>query len=170
MTIIRRWTRRLAERWRLIAATCVVLVCAGVAVELYFGQYRTDHDSSGATSSAVSAASEGSVALLSYAADSLDRDLANARSHLTGDFLTYYGQFADQFVAPAARQKGIRATAAVTRAATVDAHADSAKVLIFLNQTTTSRDNADPVQTASSVVVGLSRVDGRWLISAFDPV
>lgn len=170
MNSIRRWSRPLAARWRLVAVACVVLVVAGVAAELYFGQYRTDHDTSVATTSAVNAASQGSVALLSYAADSLDRDLANARSHLTGDFLTYYSQFSDQFVAPAARQKGIRATAAVTRAAATDVHADSAKVLIFLNQTTTTHDNTDPVQTASSVMVGLSKVDGRWLISSFDPV
>jgi Mce-associated membrane protein len=166
----RRWLRRVAARWRLIAVAGLLLVCAGAASGLYFGQYRTDHDNSTVSAAAVTAASEGSVALLSYAADSLDHDLATARSHLTGDFLTYYAQFADQFVAPAARQRDIHASATVTRAAAMDVHADNAKVLIFLNQTMTSHDNPDPVQTASSVVVGLTKVDGRWLISSFDPV
>jgi Mce-associated membrane protein len=41
---------------------------------------------------------------------------------------------------------------------------------VFLNQNTTSRDNPAPVQTASSVKVGLTKVDGSWRISSFDPV
>lgn len=166
----RGWARRLAARWRLIAVACVLLVSASVAAGLYFGQYRTDVETADATSSVISAATEGAVALLSYAPDSLDHDLVTARSHLAGDFLTYYSQFSDQFVAPAAKQKDVHATATVTRAAAVDVHADSARVLIFLNQTTTSRDDPDPVQTVSSVMVQLAKVDGRWLISSFDPI
>lgn len=47
---------------------------------------------------------------------------------------------------------------------------DSAKVLVFLNQETSSKERPDPSLTASSVVVSLTKVDGNWLISAFDPV
>jgi Mce-associated membrane protein len=43
-------------------------------------------------------------------------------------------------------------------------------VLVFLNQTTTSKENPNGSFTASSVKVGLNKVDGSWLISAFDPV
>ena len=46
----------------------------------------------------------------------------------------------------------------------------SATVLVVLNQTTTSKDNPDGSFTASAVNVGLKKVDGNWLISAFDPV
>ena len=49
-------------------------------------------------------------------------------------------------------------------------HPDQAKVLVFVNQTTTSSDRAEPTQAASSVIVTLNHVDGKWLISAFDPV
>jgi len=42
-------------------------------------------------------------------------------------------------------------------------------VPIFLDQTT-SRDNPDPVETASSVMVGLTKVGPRWLIPSFDPL
>ena len=110
------------------------------------------------------------MSLLSYAPDSLDRDLAAAKSHLTGDFLTYYSKFTDQIVAPAAKQKTVKTTASVVRAAVSELHPDSAKVVVFLNQTTTSKDRPDPTHTASSVVVSLTKVNGTWLISAFDPV
>jgi Mce-associated membrane protein len=49
-------------------------------------------------------------------------------------------------------------------------HPDQAKVLVFVNQTTTSSDRNEPSQSASSVVVTLNKIDGKWLISAFDPV
>ena len=49
-------------------------------------------------------------------------------------------------------------------------HPDSAVVLVFINQTTTSKENPDGAFAASSVKVGLKKIDDRWLISAFDPV
>jgi Mce-associated membrane protein len=49
-------------------------------------------------------------------------------------------------------------------------HPGSAVVLLYLNQTTTSKENPDGSFTASSVKVGLTKVDDDWLISSFDPV
>jgi Mce-associated membrane protein len=42
-------------------------------------------------------------------------------------------------------------------------------VLVFVNQTTILGNSA-PAYTASSVRVMLDKIDGRWLISGFDPV
>jgi len=166
------WGRSVMSCWRLILVGVLLVVSAGLAAGLYCTQYRPDQQTNDAAAkaAAVGAASQGTVALLSYAPDSLDRDLAAAKSHLTGDFLTYYSKFTDQIVAPAAKQKAIKTTASVVRAAVSELHPDSAKVLVFLNQTTTSNDRPDPVQTASSVVVSLSNTNGTWLISAFEPV
>lgn len=116
------------------------------------------------------AARDGTVALLSYAPETLDKDLANAKSHLTGEFLKYYSQFTDQIVAPAARQKGVKTEATVARAAVSELNADSAVVLVFVNQVTTSKDRPDPALATSSVVVKLTNTDGHWLISEFNPV
>lgn len=165
-----RWTRNIVARCHQLALACFVLVCADVAGALFFGSYRGDSAAAAASALVLAAAQQGSSALLTYTPDSLDRDLATARSQLTGDFLTYYSQFTDQFVVPAVKQKDIHATATVVRAAAVDVHPGTAQVLIFLNQTTTSRDNPVPVQTASSVKVGLTKVEGNWRISSFDPV
>ena len=149
-----------------------VALCSSAALAgaLYFGQHRADQQTAAAETAAVAAATQGSVALLSYAPDSIEPDLAAAQSHLTGEFLTYYSDFAHQIVAPAAKDKAVHATATVVRAAPVDVDGAHAKVLIFLNQSTTSRDNPDPVQTSSSVMVGMTKRDGRWLISSFDPI
>ncbi len=90
---------------------------------------------------------------------------------MTGDFLSYYTQFTEQIVTPAAKEKSVKTTASVVRAAVSDIEPDSAEVLVFINQTTTSKENPDGgAFAASSVKVGLTKVDGAWLIESFDPV
>jgi len=49
-------------------------------------------------------------------------------------------------------------------------HPESAVVLVFLNQTTTSTENPDGSFSTSAVKVGLTKVGDAWLISSFDPV
>jgi Mce-associated membrane protein len=110
------------------------------------------------------------VALLSYSPDTLDKDFTAAKSHLTGDFLSYYTQFTQQIVTPAAKEKQVKTTASVVRAGVSELHPQSAVVLVFINQVTTSKENPDGAFAASSVKVSMTKSDGRWLINAFDPV
>ena len=42
-------------------------------------------------------------------------------------------------------------------------------VLVFLDQTTISKENPDGSFAASGVKVGLKKINGTWLISSFDP-
>ncbi|SBS73532.1 conserved hypothetical protein [uncultured Mycobacterium sp.] len=173
---------------RLVAIVVLAVLLVGSAAgaaSVYWWIYRPDQKAFGLslfTTASVDkqiqdrqkqvagAARDGTVALLSYAPETLDKDLANAKSHLTGEFLKYYSQFTDQIVAPAARQKGVKTEATVARAAVSELRADSAVVLVFVNQVTTSKDRPDPALATSSVVVKLTNTDGRWLISEFNPV
>jgi len=154
-----------------IALTVALLASAGVAAYLYFGQYRTDQKTDDAVANVVlDAAKTGTVAMLSYSPDTLDKDFANAKSHLTGDFLSYYTNFTQQIVTPAAKQKAVKTSAAVVRAAVSELQPDSALVLVFINQNTVSKENPDGAFAASAVKVGMKKINGTWLISAFDPV
>ena len=84
-----------------------LLAAGGLAGWLYFAQYRPDKQTDDAVAqSAVDAARDGTVALLSYKPDTLNQDFAAAKSHLTGDFLNYYDQFTKQVVTPAAKREG----------------------------------------------------------------
>lgn len=101
----------------------LMLISGGATGWLYLEQYRPDQQTdSGAARAAVAAASDGTIALLSYSPDTLDQDFATARSHLAGDFLSYYDQFTQQIVAPAAKQKSLKTTAKVVRAAVSELH------------------------------------------------
>lgn len=68
-----------------------------------------------------------------------------------------------------AQQKQISAVATVAAAASVSTSADRAVVLLFVNQTITVGKDA-PTTAASSVRVTLDNINGRWLISQFEPI
>ena len=162
----RQWGRILAG-----VLGALLIASAGLTAWLYFDSYRTDQAvGSAAADKVLETAKEATVAVLSYSPESLDQDLDAAKSQLTGDFLTYYTQFTDQVVRPAVKTKQVSTTANVVQAAVSEMHPDEAKVLMFVNQTTTSSDRTEPSMTASSVVVTMKKIDGKWLISAFDPV
>jgi Mce-associated membrane protein len=149
----------------------LLLISGATATWLYFKYYRPDKQTDPSVASAViNSASDGTVALLSYSPDSLDKDFAAAKSHLSGDFLSYYNQFTEQIVAPAAKQKSLKTNARVLGAAVSELHPNSAVVLVLVDQSTTSKDNPEPAMASSSVLVSLARVNGNWLITKFDPV
>ena len=169
--VVHRSLRAVRGKVGAIALVVVLLASAGVAAWLYFKQYRPDQQTNDAAATvALNAAKNGTVALLSYSPESLDKDFAAAKSHLTGDFLSYYTQFTQQIVTPAAKQKSVKTSAAVVRAGVADLHPDSAMVLVFINQNTTSKENPDGSFAASAVKVGLKKINDTWLISSFDPV
>ena len=159
------------RRWLPALLAALLIASAGAAGGVYWWIHRPDQlTNAAAQQRATDAARDGTVALLSYAPATLDKDLANAKSHLTGEFLKYYGDFTDKIVAPAAKQKGVKTEATVTRAAVSEMHPDRAVVLVFVNQVTTSKDRPDPALATSSVMVTMVKQDGRWLISEFNPV
>jgi Mce-associated membrane protein len=164
--------RRLPTIPRIPAALVLGLLAAGgLAGWLYFAQFRPDTQTDNAVAqSVVNAARDGTVALLSYKPDTLNQDFAAARSHLTGDFLNYYDQFTKQVVTPAAQSKAVATTAQVVGAAPSELHPNSAVVLVFVNQVTTSKERPDPAMASSSVLVSLTKVHGDWLITKFDPL
>ena len=165
-----RGIRVLLARWRLISLAIAVVAAIGLAGAVFFLQYRPNLQTNDAAAhSAIKAASDGTVALLTYSPESLDNDLAAGKSHMTGELLRYFTGFSQYFVAPAVRRQGIKASASVLRAAVADMHPDSAVVLVFVHQTTTSKDKPDPVLSTNSVRVTLTKVDGSWLIAKFEP-
>jgi Mce-associated membrane protein len=164
--------RRGLRRWLVpIVLAAVLLGSAGFATWAYLAQFRPDQQTSDTVAAAaIKAASDGTIALLSYSPDTLDKDFASAKTHLTGEFLNYYTQFTQDIVTPAAKQKAVKTSAAVAQAGVSELKPDSAVVLVFINQNTTSKENPNGSFTASSVKVGLIKVNGAWLISSFDPV
>ena len=132
-------------------------------------QDASARDAMVARAESVRAATEGTIALLSYRPDTVQKDLEAARHRLTGTFLNAYTSLTHDVVIPGAEQKQISALATVPGAAATSTTPSHAVVLLFVNQTVTVGQGA-PTNTASSVRVTLDKINGHWLISGFDPV
>jgi Mce-associated membrane protein len=115
------------------------------------------------------AASDSTVALLSYRSDTVDKELDAARDRLTGTFRDSYTQLINDVVIPGAKEKHISSVATVPAIAIVSSTEKHAVVLVFVDQTITIGSDA-PTSNASSVRVTLDKVRDRWLISQFEPV
>jgi Mce-associated membrane protein len=159
-------------RWSRVTAYGVLPALAlllGSAAGFAKWQDASVRDAAGVRTDSVHAATEGTIALLSYRPDTVDKDLESARARLTGTFLNAYTQLTHDVVIPGSKQKQISAVATVPAAAPVSASGDHAVVLLFVNQSVSVGQGA-PTSTVSSVRVTLDKVDGRWLISQFDPI
>ena len=129
----------------------------------------TDADSAAARQVVVDAVNSAVPKMLSYTPENVETTLNAANLMLTGPFRERYGQLIRDVVIPGAKEKKITATCQVAAAAVESLTEDKASLLVFVNQQVTVPP-AEPTNTASSVRVGLQKVNGKWLIDAFDPV
>jgi Mce-associated membrane protein len=158
------WTR--AVSYGLLPALALLLAPAAGYLKW---QDASARDSQAAGADAVRAATDGTIALLSYKPETVEKDLEAARTQMTGTFLNAYTSLTHDVVIPGAKQKQVSAVATVPAAASVRATADHAVVLLCVNQAVVVGQDASTT-TASSVRVSLDKIGGRWLISQFDPV
>lgn len=160
----RRWVR-LAALALFPSMTMALAVGAG-----WLRWHKLDYDETArARDESVQAARESTVALLSYGADTAARDLGAARDRLSGEFKKSYTSLINDMVIPGARQKHITTVASVPAVASISAEPAHAVALVYVDQSVTIGTDP-PTDTASAVRVTLDKVDGRWLISRFDPV
>lgn len=161
-----------SRRNKLALFTAAALVISALlAGSVYWFVFRPDQlTDQAARTEVLAAAKSGTEALLTYSPETVDKDLADAKSRLTGDFQKEYSDRVDQTVVPAAKKAGVKTEASVTRAAVAQMQPGRAQVLVFVNQVTTSRDRPTPALATSSVILTLLERDGRWLISDFKPV
>jgi Mce-associated membrane protein len=161
------------RRVKLVTGVLALLlaVSGALAAWLYITQYRPDRQTDAAAVRAVTtAAQEGMTALLTYKSETLDQDVTAAKSHLTGNFVNDYEKRIREVVAPAVKGKDVATVGQVVGAGVSELHPDSAVVLVYINEATTSKDRPDPTMSASSVLVSLTKIHGSWLITKFQPI
>lgn len=158
------WPRVLA--YGVLPALALILALSAGGLK-YLDRSVTEANRAG--TDAATAAAKSTVAILSYTPDKVEQQLKDARRLLTGEFQDSYTGLTNDVVIPGAKQKQITAVATVPAASVVSAQPNHAVVLLFVNQTVVV-GSGTPSSTASSVNVTLDEVDGKWLISAFDPV
>lgn len=165
-------SRRTGIRWQriliygILPSLALIMSIGAGYLKWYDSSFR---EARIAADESVRAASDGAVAMLSYRPDSVDKDLGAARDRLSGALKDSYSSLIRDVVIPGSKQKVISAAASVPAAASVSASPNHAVVLMFINQTITV-GNDPPTNTASRVRATLDKLNGRWLISSFDPI
>lgn len=165
-------TRRRRFRWAAAAVPLVIaLLVMGLALAAGYLKWRDAEAQQSQTAAiqSVPVAGEGTIAMLSYSANTVEADLGAARDRMTGPFRDDFDKLINEVVIPGAKQKQISSVATVPAAASVSATEDHAVVLVYVNQKLTM-GGGPPTDSISSVRVSMDRVDGRWLISNFEPV
>ncbi len=158
------WKRMLV--FGLLPVVAVLLMVAAGYLKWVDGSARADDM---ARQQSVRAAEDATVALLSYRPETVEQQLSEARKFTTGGFRNFYTSLIHNVVIPGAKEKHVSAVANVPAGAPVSVDENHAVALLFVDQTVTVGTQA-PTNTESRVRVTLDKVDGRWLVSGFEPV
>lgn len=108
--------------------------------------------------------------LLSYDFDTVEQHFAELQANLGGDFADQFKEVGAAVIVPSARERQVVTNATVLESSVVQSDVDSADVLLFVNQSTTSVEASDPKLDGSRVRVHVERVDDTWLITELTPV
>jgi len=155
--------RRLAAR--VLAGAAAVLLVAVVALTvLTVRDSRIERARAEGTTAVLALTPR----LLTYDYRTLADDAARAQAAVTGAFAEQYRQYADQMLAPNAKEQNFVTKATVRNSAVVSADTDQVVVLVFLDQATTSKALTAPRLDNVGVRVTATDVDGKWLISQLD--
>lgn len=159
-----RWL--LATLVGMLAAAFVAL--AGAGGYLYWNRVEMRADQVAREQLAPLAKQEIPV-VFTYDYQTVERSLMNAYSMLTPDYRREFEQRANQEIIPQARDRQVVSQANVVGVGVMDAHRNSASVMVYLNRTVTDKSK-QPIYDGSRLRVDYQRVDGRWLINYMQPI
>jgi Mce-associated membrane protein len=164
--------RRRIGWWTLVIALAAAAVSAAAlgGWQLTVKSRPLPADQVAERTAATDAAAKGMVAILSYSPGTVQQTLNAAEATLTRDLLDSFKQAFNQVIVPATQQHGTTVTAVVMSAGVQALTSDAAEIVLAVNQTTTTREKPDPTNVSNSMLVALTRVNGKWLINRFSVV
>jgi Mce-associated membrane protein len=166
---IARRAGRIPAGWRIAIVTVLALLVAGSGVAAGILDTQTSNNTSTQQErdAAVAAAKTEIPQILSYNYKTLSADLARASADTTGQFSGQFGVLAGQLIGPNATKQQTVTKAAVPVAAAVDSSGNQVTVLVFVDQSTTSKAQPKAQANASQLRVTMQKVNGRWLVEEF---
>jgi Mce-associated membrane protein len=122
----------------------------------------------GATASVSGQVSQTLTAVLSYRFDDTASTERAAAQDLTGKARQQYDQLFTQVRAQAPAQKLVLTTRVVS-VGVISITGDTARLLVFVDQSATRGDNNAASASAAQLSVTATKIDGRWLVSDLQP-
>lgn len=149
--------------WLLAATAVLAALVVGLTAWTWLATTSDDAVAEG-TRAAQAAAEEAIEPVLSYDATRLAEDRAVAGEYLTPEFREEYDKLFDGIVEQNAPELGTRVEAEVLASGVVRAGHDRAEIFLFVDQSVTNKEQAEPVIYRNHVTVVLEKVDGDWLV------
>ena len=109
------------------------------------------------------------TAFFDYDFQTVERSLKDAYTMLTPDYRKEFEERANAEIIPQARERELVSQANVVGVGVIDAHRDSATVMVYLNRTVTDKSK-QPLYDGSRLRVDYQRIDGKWLINYIQPI
>ncbi|WP_246090029.1 hypothetical protein [Nonomuraea deserti] len=151
-----------------IALLGLLVAVAGVLVPVMWFDLRDLRAADGAAAEALSAAKRVAPDLLSYDYRTVEKDLARAKEHTTGELTTYYGQLTTSLASRAKTQRIIQ-TVSVAGAGVERAEPDRVEVLLIVNTGTvkevSGKDGPQQGFTQNRARLVMVRQESRWLVA-----
>jgi Mce-associated membrane protein len=163
-----RWVGLVVPGWLLLGltlATAAVLMFDAVS---WARSGAASAESSAVGSDALDAApaqaEKAAERILSYDYADLEGDTTAAAAYMTPAYGQTFKRTVDDLLAdPAARQRGV-VSAKVMASGVVSADAANVNVMLFVDQTSTTKDDKTPQTALNRVLFTMVYADGRWLV------
>ena len=117
------------------------------------------------TRTAPAAAEAAATAILAYDFRTLDADQDTAARFMTKEFAAEYAETFEKVVRPAAEETRAKVTASVLATSVIRATDDTALVLLFVDQATTSTANERPQIALNRVEMSMVRDGDDWRVA-----
>jgi Mce-associated membrane protein len=110
-------------------------------------------------------------AVFTYDYKTVERSLTDAYNLLTPDYRREFQSRATSDIIPQARQREVVSQANVVGVGVMDAHRNSAAVMVYINRTVSDKSSRDkPIYDGARLRVEYKRIDGKWLINYIAPI
>jgi Mce-associated membrane protein len=110
-------------------------------------------------------------AVFNYDYKTVERSLTDAYNMLTPDYRREFENKANSDIIPQARQREVVSQANVVGVGVMDAHRNSAAVMVYINRTVSDKSNRDkPIYDGARLRVEYKRIEGKWLINYITPI
>jgi Mce-associated membrane protein len=110
-------------------------------------------------------------AVFNYDYKTVERSLTDASTMLTPEYRREFEDRANSDIIPQARQREVVSQANVVGVGVMDAHRNSASVMVYMNRTVSDKTSRDqPIYDGARLRVEYKRIDGKWLINYITPI
>lgn len=152
----------------LIVVLLVLLVIAAGILAGWKASQAADAKATQADRAAATAAAKTEVPqILSYSYKTLSQDLAKGAADTTGQFKGEFNLEAQQIIEPQVPKQQVVTKAQAAAAAPVDSNGDQVTVLVFVDQSTTSKTQSKPQASQDELRVTMQKVNGKWLVENY---